>query len=605
MSGLNLIKEFCASLPEKPGIYKMIGDDGELLYIGKAKNLKKRVPYYTKSDLPLRLARMVFFTRKTEYVITKSEAEAFILEANQIRLHQPRFNILLKDDKSFPYIKITTDHQYPQIMKYRGKKLKDKSLYGPFASSPDVDKTLNILKKIFKLRSCSDSYFENRKRPCLLYQIKKCSGPCVDKISDEDYKASVKYAISFLEGKNADLQRELSKKMQVLSDNMEFEKAAEVRDSIKSLSYIQLKSGEDFDGFKDADVIAVLSKNETYCVVVFFYRAGQNYGTKTYFPSHAEGADEQEVLSSFVGQFYQTRGCPKLIISNVLLADHESISEALQQLHGVKPKFNKPSFGANKKILDHVMMNAKESFERHASEVAKKSEILSEVQVLFGLKEIPTRIEVYDNSHIMGKFAVGAMVVAGINGFEKNEYRKYTIETNTSSFGGDDYQMLREVLTRRIKRIKSEPSRLPSLMIIDGGKGHMNTVAKLFKELDAHIPFVCMSKGEKRNAGGESFHMPTREAFTLSNDQSVMKYLQVLRDEVHNYAIKSHRQKRSRAISTSLVDMIPSVGSKRKKLLLNYFGSFEAIKTANIDELTKVEGISKSTAQKIYDYFRG
>ncbi len=604
MYGIDLIKNFCANLPEKPGIYKMLGEKDELLYIGKAKNLKKRVLYYSKQDIPTRLARMVFLTQKTEYLVTKSEAEAFLLEAQQIKLHQPRFNILLKDDKSFPYIKISTQHEYPQISKYRGKKSKEGEIFGPFASISDTEKAINNLKKIFKLRACSDAYFAARKRPCLQYQIKRCSAPCVNKISKEDYAETVKHAINFLKGKSIKIQEELSEEMQKFSEKMEFEKAGEIRDIIKALSYIQTNYEESIIDAHDYDVIVILQKSEIYSATVFFYRAGQNYGFKNYFPKHAEGISPHEVLSCFIGQFYQTRIPPEKILINIDLEEKNEIEEALYRLHNVKTKFLTSGNKKYKKLFDHVLLNADETLNSYIKELVKSSSKLYDLQKLLDLEELPERIEVYDNSHIMGKFAIGAMIVAGPEGFEKNEYRKFTITTNTSNFGGDDYQMLKEVLLRRINKIKKENGKIPSLMIIDGGKGHMNLVEKFFKEEGINIPFICMSKGEKRDAGGESFHMPGRESFTLSNNAQVMKYLQVLRDEAHRFAITGHRKKRSAAISASLIDEIPGIGASRKKKLLNHFGSAESLKSASIEELSKIEGISKNVAKKILEYFK-
>jgi excinuclease ABC subunit C len=603
ITGSSFLKEFCKDLPEKPGIYKMIGENGEILYIGKAKNLKKRVVYYYKDELPNRLARMVFLVRNAEYIITKSEAEAFLLEAKQIKLHKPKFNILLKDDKTFPYIKINFGHEYPQIMKFRGKKGDKDNLFGPFASNGDVERTINVIKKIFKIRGCSDAYFSARKRPCLQYQIRRCSAPCVNKISKESYDESVKNTLSFLKGRNADLQKNLSLKMEEYSENLEFEKAAEIRDSIKALSYIQMNSITSSQDLREADVIAVVSKNGIFCVEVYFYRAGNNYGSVSYFPRHAEGSSEEEVFSGFVGQFYQTKIPARNIICNVKLESEKSVEEALFELHGSKTSFSARKTGALKKILDSVIENAYESLSKHLKGKTKTIETLEKIAETFYLDETPSRIEIYDNSHIMGKYAIGAIVVAGLDGLEKNEYRKYTIQTNVNNFGGDDYQMLREVIGRRIKRFKTEPERIPSLMIIDGGKGHLNIVKKIFDENDIYVPFVCMSKGEKRNAGGETFHMIDRE-FTLDNNLEEMKYLQILRDEVHNFAITSHRKKRSNAISASKIDELPMIGNIRKKNLLNHFGSFAAIKEAGIGELEKVDGISSNIAKKIYDYIR-
>lgn len=602
--GLEILKKFCSSLPDKPGIYKMFSAEGEPLYIGKAKNLKKRVSYYIKDDLPNRLKRMVFLTRKTEYMVTNSEAEAFLLEALQIKRQKPRFNILLKDDKSFPYIKLTTNHEYPQILKFRGRKSKDYKLFGPFASVGGVERTINVIKKIFKVRTCSDSYFESRTRPCLQYQIGRCSAPCTEKISKEDYSDSIQNTIDFLSGKTHSLQKKLSEKMEYFAENMMFEKAAEIRDNIKALSAIQQRTGVESSDIADIDVVMLQRRAGIVCVCVFFYRSGQNYGSIPYFPKVSEDTDDQEILSGFLGQFYQKRSPAPNILCNIEIDDASAIEQALFDLHKAKTKFISSKTRKYKDILDHTKINAKEFLEKKITENSKSEKIFKEIQERFELPEIPSRIEVYDNSHIMGKYAVGAMVVASKDGFEKNEYRKFTIETNSNEYGGDDYQMMREVLTRRIKRFKTEPERIPSLMIIDGGKGHLSTIEKLFKENSIYIPFVCMSKSEKRNAGFETFHMPLKEPFTIENKEEIMKYIQILRDEVHNFAIKSHRAKRAKSISASALDVIPSVGSKRKKALLNHFGSVDAIKEAKISEIAKVDGISKNIAEQILKFFK-
>jgi excinuclease ABC subunit C len=603
MKGIEVVKIFQQNLPEKSGIYKFISDEGNILYIGKAKNLKKRVSYYTKEDIPTRLARMVFLCAKAEYIITKTEAEAFLLEASQIKLHKPRFNILLKDDKSFPYIKITLSHQYPQILKFRGKKTKDDSLFGPFASSSDIERTLSVIKKIFKIRTCSDNYFESRKRPCLQYQIGRCSAPCVSRINDKDYFDDIKNTVNFLSGKASLLQKNLSEKMQKYSDDLNFEKAAEVRDSIKALTYIQTRGGTDPQDCEDIDIIVIKQKSGFSSVLVSMYRAGQNYGFIPYFPKQSEDASMLEVLSGFIGQFYQTRPSPANILTNIKLEDEDAISEALQNLHNSKTKFISPNTRKYKGILEHAILNLSEVLDKKISHSTKHHKILNEVKELLELESQPTRIEVYDNSHIMGKFAVGAMVVAGTDGFEKNEYRKYTIQSNHSDYGGDDYQMLKEVMIRRIKKLKENPEKTPSLIIIDGGKGHYSSVERIFAENNITIPFICMSKGEKRDAGGENFHYKNKPAFTLDNNTDIMKYFQILRDEVHNFAITSHRKKRSKAISTSLLDSVPQIGVTRKKSLLNYFGSVESIKNSTIEDLCKAPGISLSTAKTIFEYF--
>ena len=602
MKGADFIKDFCKNLPEKPGIYKMLDANGQILYIGKAKNLKKRVIYYTKpEDLITRLARMVFLVASAEYILTSSEAEAFLLEAREIKQHQPRFNILLKDDKSFPYIKINFTHEFPQIMKYRGKKLDGESYFGPFASSQDVDRTINIIKKVFKIRGCSDNYFASRKRPCLQYQIKRCSAPCVLKISKEDYKEQINNSVKFLKGQSSDLHKSLSAKMQEYSENLEYEKAAEVRGGIKALSYVQINASLTSSA-EDVDVIAIETSNGFWCVEIFFYRAGQSFGSSAYFPIHSDGAEAREVLSTFIGQFYQIKMPAKNIVCNIELEFSDYIIEALFNLHKVKCKIIVPKSGAFKTLLAHAMLNCSESLKREASIRIKNTDTLESIARIFGIEEEIKRIEVYDNSHIMGKFAVGAMVVAGPEGFLKNEYRKFTIDSEIGVRGGDDYDMMKMVLRRRIKKFTTHPEKIPSLIILDGGKGHLSAALEVFREEGVCVTLVCMSKGEKRNGGCENFHMENREVFTLDNHSKEMKYLQILRDEVHNFAITSHRRKRTKAIYQSQIDAIDGVGPKRKKALLNYFGSFDAIKNASMEDLRKVEGISRAIAVKIRDY---
>ena len=603
MKGTSIIKEFCKNLPSKPGVYKLFDEEGKALYIGKAKNLKKRVVYYTKPEIPNRLKKMVFLVRSCSYILTTSEAEAFLLEASQIKQHKPKFNILLKDDKSFPYIKISTNSSFPQIFKYRGKTAKEDKIFGPFASVADVERTIGVITKIFKIRTCSDSYFSNRKRPCLQYQIKRCTAPCVGKISQDDYSESIQRCIKFLSGKTSSLQKELAKQMEEYADKMEFEKAAEIRDNIKSLSYIQQKSGVFHSDQNNCDVIIIVEKMGIYCISIFFYRNGQSYGSSSYFPKTLYTTPLDEVISSFIGQFYQSRPAPSEIITNIKPIDSKAIESGLKHLHQRKTKIISPNSEKVKEIINYCKINTEEEFEKKINEITKSKSIFEEIKDIFRLNDIPSRIEAFDNSHIMGKYAVGSMIVASIEGFEKNEYRKYTIHTNTNQFGGDDYQMLREVLNRRIKRFKTEPEKVPSLMIIDGGKSHMNEVKKLFDKFEINIPFVCMAKGEKRDAGNEIFHMPGTEPFTLDNNREVMKYLQILRDEVHNFVIKSHRGKRSKALSISMIDKIPNIGKKRKKALLNYFGSTEALKNASIDQISKTEGISRKIAEGIYSFF--
>lgn len=600
-SGQKIIKDYLKTLPESPGVYRMLDKNEDVLYVGKAKNIKNRVSSYVKSDLPIRLLRMTFATCKLEIITTNSEAEALLLEATLIKKLKPKFNILLRDDKSFPYLKIRTDHQFPQLVKFRGKKLIGGEFFGPFASVRDLDNTISELLKIFKLRTCSDHYFATRKRPCLQYQIKRCSAPCVGKISEQDYKRDVAFIYDFLQGKTQELQQNLQDLMHHYSDKLEYEKAAEIRDKIKSLSYIQLKSHAGDLKISDADIIAAVKDEfDNFCIQIFMYRAGQSYGNKAFFPIHTKGSSEEEVISSFIGQFYQTRIPPKEIILSCEIDDKINIINALAELHNCKTHITCPKSGNKVKLVSLALENAKRALFEYNSRNSKYRTRLTELKELLDLEHEINRIEIYDNSHIMGKYAVGAMVVAGAEGFVPGEYRHYNVSLDSKSYGGDDYAMLQEVLSRRLDKIKQKKGEVPDLLVIDGGKGHMSSVLKVMEQKSIHIPFICMSKGPDRNAGNEIFHMPEREPFTLNNDNPLMKYLQILRDEVHNFAIKTHRQKRSRAIKISALDKLSNIGPKRKKALLGYFGSFEAIKGATINELMQVEGIKKSLAEQIY-----
>lgn len=603
IQSVEIIKSQISNAPELPGIYKMLDSDNSIIYIGKAKNLKNRLTQYTlQQEGKNRI--MVSLVHKVEYVITESESAALLLEGQLIKKHKPKFNILLKDDKSFPYIKLRTDHKYPQLLKFRGKNLSNGKFFGPYASAGYVDTTLLEIQKIFRLRSCTDSYFANRERPCLLYQIKRCSAPCVEKISKKEYDETVAEVKAFLSGKNKSLQKMLSKKMEAFSNEMQYEKAAEIRDKIKAISYIQLKS-HNAEKIDDADIIALANKNGEFCVQLFIYRSHQPCGNQAYFPIHTYDAKPSEVIENFIMQLYQDKEPPKELIISHDISDKETYESALKQLHKKPTKITRPKLGVKKKIIDNAIHNAEISLEKHLKISAKNTVALSEVQKLFGLLELPKRIEIYDNSHIQGAFAIGAMVVAGINGFDKKEYRLFNIkEEQTNAFGGDDYAMLREVLTRRLKRLQNEPYRTPDLMIIDGGKGHMKIVSEVMDTLNLHIPFVCMSKGLERNSGKEQFHRPGHAPFTLDRNLGVMKYLQILRDEVHNFAIKSHRNKRTSAMRISSLDNIPGIGEARKKALLNYFGSFKLVADATVEELNKVDGISKELAKSIYELLR-
>lgn len=601
--GREIIKSQLSNAPELPGVYRMLDSDNNIIYIGKAKNLKNRLSQYTL-DLEGKNKIMVSLVHTVEYSVTESESSALLLEGQLIKKYKPKFNILLKDDKSFPYIKLRLDHEYPQLLKYRGKNLSNGKFFGPFASAGHVDTTLLEIQKIFRLRSCTDSYFENRDRPCIQYQIKRCSAPCVGKISKQDYDETVSEVKAFLSGKNNILQKKLSEKMETYSKAMQYEKAAEIRDRIKAISYVQLKS-DSAEKIEDSDIIALASKNGEFCIQLFIYRSHQPCGNQAYFPTHTYDATPNEVIENFIMQLYQNKQPPKELIISHDIGDKTTYELALKQLYKKNIKITHPKLGIKKKIVDNAIYNAEISLEKHLKVSAKNIAALNEVQRLFNLTESPKRIEIYDNSHIQGAFAVGAMVVAGVDGFDKKEYRLFNIKKEQkSAFGGDDYAMLHEVLTRRLKRLKSEPYRTPDLIIIDGGKGHMKIVSEVMKNLNINIPFVCMSKGVQRNSGKEIFHRPNYQPFTLDRNLGVMKYLQILRDEVHNFAIKSHRKKRTNAIRISSLDHIPGIGEARKKALLNYFGSFKSITDATIEELNKVSGISKELAKSIYELLR-
>ena len=469
MSGYKILEKICKDLPNLPGSYRMIDINGEILYIGKAKNIKKRVLSYLKNDLPNRLKRMVYLTDNLEYTITKNEAEAFLLEASLIKKFQPKYNIVLKDDKSFPYIQLTVEKDFPQILKYRGKNLKNGKFFGPFASSYDVDQTIQTLQKIFKIRSCSDSYFASRKRPCLQYQIKRCSAPCTNKISKEDYDNLIKQVLYFLNGKDSQLQVELGKLMTIYAEKMEYELAAEIRDRIKALTYVQLKSSISNSGVSDSDVIAICRDSSHFVIQVFMYRGAKATGGRAYFPRYVEDADDTEVISSFLGQFYQTRICPGEILLNIDIGEENTtiLKDALYSLYKVKTNILSPKRGAKMNLIEHAVNNAKEALKHHVSKESKNIKNLEKIQQIFHLPKIPERIEIYDNSHIMGKFAVGAIVVAGIDGFIKNEYRKYNLDIDSK---GDDYGMLREVIEKRTPEVlRKDFISLKNLQVVKEG----------------------------------------------------------------------------------------------------------------------------------------
>ncbi len=615
--GRNVVKRYCESLTHTPGVYRMLDGNGNVLYVGKAKSLKNRVSNYVNTAaLNTRLQRMIAQTASMEFVTTRSEAEALLLEANLIKKFSPRYNILLKDDKSFPFILISGDHEFPRISKHRGPKTKRGKYFGPFVSARAVDETLTLLQKAFLLRPCADTIFKNRTRPCLQYQIKRCSAPCVNKIAPEQYKELVAQAQAFLSGKSRQIQEDLIEQMQQLSLQMNYEKASVIRDRLKAISQVQQQTGISSANVGDADIIALERRGADCCVQIFCFRGGRNYGTRTWFPAHTSNYSDAEVISNFIGQYYQTQPVPPLILTSHMLEEASLLEEALRMNTDYKVEIAHPLRGEKRDLIEQALRNAKEALIRHISINVTQRVVLAGVQTLFGLEEVPQRIEIYDNSHIMGTHAVGAMVVAGPEGFIKTEYRTFNIK-NPDTQPGDDYAMMREVFSRRFRKLQESAQddattiteddiKKPDLILIDGGLGQLSAVAKVFEDMGIQgLNFVAIAKGPDRNAGREQFFMPGKEPFQLPPDDVVLHYLQRLRDEAHRFAIGTHRNKRSKSMRTSELDAIALIGPGRKKALLNHFGSAKDVAAASIEEIQKVPGISKSTAQVIYQHFHG
>jgi len=614
VTGTEVIVGYLASLPETPGVYRMVGQSGNVLYVGKAKNLRKRVASYRSlKRLNTRVARMVAETASMEFITTHTEAEALLLEANLIKKLKPYYNILLRDDKSFPYILITGDHAWPQIMKYRGSRSRKGEYFGPFASAGAVNRTLAALERAFPLRSCSDNVFSSRTRPCLQYQIKRCSGPCVGRINHNDYEAIVQETRDFLAGRSRKVQESLDHKMRDASKQLEYEKATVYRDRIQAMAQIQSRQDIAVEGLDEADVIAIHQAGNVSCIQVFFFRAGQNLGNRSYFPSQAKGADANQVLAAFLGQFYDNKPPPNRLLLSHRIANMSLMAEALSLKAGHKVILSRPERGAKRKLLDQALMNAREALGRRLSESTAQRKLLEGVARIFGLESTPERIEIYDNSHISGMNAVGGMVVAGKSGFMKNAYRKFTIRTTTSGeiALGDDYGMMREVLSRRFTRaLKEDPERAspswPDLLLIDGGAGHLNAALETLADLGlSDLPVVTIAKGANRSAGQERFFQANKPPLTLEPRDPVLYFLERLRDEAHRFAIGTHRSKRSKTIGQSILDAVPGVGGKRKQALLHYFGSARSVAGAGLEDLEKVEGISRMVAKKIYDHFHG
>jgi excinuclease ABC subunit C len=613
--GADLIADHVKRLPAKPGVYRMIGADESVLYVGKAKNLKSRVTSYARGiGHNNRIATMIAETRAMEFVVTATETEALLLESNLIKQLKPRYNILLRDDKSFPYILIRKDHAFAQLTKHRGARSVKGSYFGPFASAGAVNRTLNTLQKAFLVRSCADSVFENRARPCMLYQIKRCSAPCVGLITPSDHDQLVDDAEAFLSGRSEALRTALQRDMMAAAETLEFEKAARLRNRIRALAPITATQGINPVGVEEADVIAIAQEGGQSCVQVFFFRAGQNWGNHALFPRHERDAEPTEILTAFIGQFYDDKPPPKLILTSHPPDHPELIAEALSLRAERKVELSTPQRGEKKSLIEAALRNAEEALSRRLAESASQNRLLDGVRDLFALEGRPARIEVYDNSHIMGTNQVGAMVVAGPEGFEKRHYRTFNIKSEDLT-AGDDYAMMREVLRRRFGRLrKSEEGESdgkgwdkPDLLLIDGGKGQLSSVMETFGEMGLtpdDIPVVAISKGPDRNAGREQFHMPGREAFMLPLNDPVLYYLQRLRDEAHRFAIGTHRAKRSREAVKNPLDEIPGIGPARKKALLAHFGSARSVTRAHLEDLEAVPGVSKAMAKAIYDWFQ-
>lgn len=602
-NGADIIATHVKTLPTAPGVYRMLDKAGKILYVGKAKNLKSRVAAYTKPDaMPVRLQRMIAQTTTMEFVVTHTEAEALLLESNLIKHHKPAFNILLRDDKSFAQIMLSTNHDFPRLEKHRGKKQKNAQYYGPFASTRAVNQTLTLLQRIFQLRNCTDNDFANRDRPCLQYHIKRCSAPCVGYITQTDYAQSVTKAQDFLRGKTTYIQKEFATAMQQASTNRDYEKAASLRDRIEILTTIQSHQDINIKNMGDVDIIAATQKNHQTCIQIFFYRHGRNYGNRAYFPRHDDHATIPEILTAFIGQFYENKPVPPEICVDRKLPDQKLIATALSHANQSPVKITTPQQGARKKLIHLATQNAEQALARHLAHTTSHQEIAEELMEIFNLPAPPNRIEVYDNSHISGTNAIGAMIVFAEGEFQKNAYRKFNIKTDLAP--GDDVAMMREILTRRFARAKHENTPLPDLIIIDGGAGQLSAAQESLRQQEMdHLPVAAIAKGPDRNAGRERFFMPNHPPFSLPPQHPVLYFLQNLRDESHRFAIGSHRAKRAKSVTRSELDQVPAIGPKRKKQLLHHFGSVKNIASAGVKDLAQVDGISHSIAQTIYDHF--
>jgi excinuclease ABC subunit C len=608
--GADLIRRLVRTLPDTPGVYRMMDAKGDVLYVGKAKSLKKRVANYTlTSKLPLRLQRMVAQTVTMEFVNTHTEVEALLLESNLIKKLKPRYNVLLRDDKSFPYILITGDHDFPLLTKHRGARVGKGDYFGPFAAGGAVSRVLNALQKAFLLRNCTDNIFATRTRPCLQYHIKRCTAPCVGYVTREDYAAQVEQARAFLDGRSTEIQADLATRMQAASDAQNYEDAAALRDRIRALTAIQTKQDINVPGLRDADVIALWPEQGRSCVQVFFFRGGQNFGNRAYFPRHTADDAPEAVLAAFMAQFYENKPVPPEIMVSHEPEEVELLSAALSApgKAGRKVTITVPQRGDRKRLLDFALNNARDALAREGLKLAGEKVLLDKVATLFGLDDAPNRIEVYDNSHVSGTNMVGGLIVAGPEGFRKTAYRKFNIKTAAAA---DDFGMMREVMQRRFGRALKEgkgpgTEDWPDLVLIDGGLGQLSAVMAALMELGIadDLNVVSIAKGPDRNAGREKFFVPGQDMFQLPIDDPVLHYLQRLRDEAHRFAIGAHRARRTGDISVSPLDDVPGIGARRKKALLHYFGSAQEVARAGIEDLQKVDGISRATALIIYNHF--
>lgn len=610
LTGAALIKDEVRRLPDTPGVYRMFGEDGEALYVGKAKSLKKRVIQYAQGRFHTqRIALMVDLTRSMEFTTVRTETDALLLEINLIKQLKPRFNVLLRDDKSFPEIVIRREHPAAQLRKHRGAHTIKGDYFGPFASANSVNRTLNTLQKAFLLRSCSDSVYESRTRPCMLHQIRRCSAPCTGLIALDDYEQLVGEAEAFLRGKSRAVMARMAERMQAAADDMEYETAARFRDRIRALSSVAQETSVNPESIDEADVFALHSEGGQACVQVFFFRAGQNWGNRAYFPRIDRSDEDPEIMAAFIGQFYDDKPIPRTILVNLQPAECELIAEAFALKAGRKVEILRPQRGEKRQVVDHALLNAREALGRKMAESSAQSKLLVGVAETFGLESQPERIEVYDNSHIMGTNAVGGMIVAGPEGFQKNQYRKFNIRS-TELTPGDDYGMMKEVLRRRFARLAKEeeagenPTR-PDLVLIDGGGGQLAAALEVMADLGVDdIAVVGVAKGPDRDAGLERFFMPGKTPFMLEPKSPVLYYLQRLRDEAHRFAIGTHRTRRTMEMKKNPLDEIDGVGAGRKRALLHAFGSARGVSRASVEDLAKVDGVSEALAERIHAFFR-